>query len=240
MFSSPDGLLSAVQKDILRWIIHSGSGFNLISEKSVTKEDRKMVTLTKTPCRMATVNGITVAEEQLSIRVDGLGEDVDAIILDNSPCNILSLGKLCMERGFGFDWKPGEPPRLIMPDGSVRVLLVEQYVPIIASAALPAKRVTEQENMNVDEASEMSLPHPGGDDLITHHADLGKIKKEHNGGITVGVPKESAETRWKGNCCMLNIAACAKATSSNDNKPFLVKHAFPKKPLDIPRERRTS
>ena len=88
--------------------------------------------------------------------------------------------------------------------------------------------------MNVDEASEMSPPHPGGDDVITYHADLGKIKQEHNGGIPVGVPKESAETRWKGNCCMLNIAACAKATSSNDNKPFLVKQAFPKGQLTFP------
>ncbi len=85
-----------------------------------------MVTLTKTPCRMASANGITVADEQLSIRVDGLGADVDAVILDNSPCNILSLGELLMEQGFGFEWKPGEPPRLIMLDGSVHILLVEQ------------------------------------------------------------------------------------------------------------------
>ena len=97
MFSGSDGLIFAVQKDFLRWIIDSGSGFDLISGQSITKEDRKMVVRTESPCRMATANGITVADEQLSVRVDGLDAAVDAIILDNSPCNVLSLGKLCME-----------------------------------------------------------------------------------------------------------------------------------------------
>ena len=71
---------------------------------------------------------------------------------------------------------------------------------MLASAALPAEKVTEQENsLNVAEASEVPLPHPGGKDLITNTAAHGEIKKEHDGGIAAGVPKESAGKRWKGN-----------------------------------------
>ena len=177
----------------MRWIIDSGSGFDLISGQSVTKEDRKMITRTENPCRMATANGITVAEEQLSVRVDGLDAAVDAVILGNSPCNVLSLGKLCMERGFGFEWKSGEPPKLIMPDGSARTLLVDQYVPVLASAVLPKEEVTEQEhNTNVAEASEMSLPHPGGDDLIVGGAPQVVVKREPDGEIVADVPKAPA------------------------------------------------
>ena len=129
---------------------------------------------------MATANGVTVAEEKLSVRVDGLDTAVDAVILDNSPCNVLSLGKLCMERGFGFEWKSGEPPKLIMPDGSTRTLLVDQYVPVLASAVLPKEIVTEQEhNMNVAEAFEMSLPRPGGDDLIVGGAPQVVVRREN-------------------------------------------------------------
>ena len=83
--------------------VDSGSGFDLISGHSLTKADRRMITKTDIPCRMATANGITTAEEQLSVHVDGINSAVDAVILDNSPCNVLSLGKLCMEKGFGFE-----------------------------------------------------------------------------------------------------------------------------------------
>ena len=55
---------------------------------------------------------------------------------------------------------------------------------MLASAALPAEKVTEQENsLNVDEASEVPLPHPGGEDLIAGNAAQGGIKKEPDGGI---------------------------------------------------------
>ena len=122
-----------------------------------------------------------------------------------------------------------------MPDGSVRTLLVDQYVPMLVSAALPAEKVIEQENsLNVAEGSEVPLPHPGGEDLISCNAAQGGIKKEPDGGIAAGIPKEPAERRWKGNYRMLNIAACTKAKSSNDAKPFRVKEIFPQSQLTFP------
>ena len=106
---------------------------------------------------------------------------------------------------------------------------------MLASAALPAEKVTEQENsLNVAEASEVPLPHPGGEDLIAGDAAQGGIKKEPDEGIAAGIPKEPAERRWKGNYRMLNIAACAKAESSNDAKPFRVKEVFPESQLTFP------
>ena len=137
VFGNSNGLVCAIQKELMRWIIDSGSGFDLISGQSLTKADRRMITKTDNPCRMATANGITTADEQLSVHVNGINSAVDAVILDNSPCNVLSLGKPCMEKGFGFEWKPGEPPTLLLPDGSVRVLMVDQYVPVLASALVP-------------------------------------------------------------------------------------------------------
>ena len=106
LFRNSNGLACAVQKELMRWIIDSGSGFDLISGQSLTKYDRRMITKTYNPCRMATANGITTADEQLSVHVHGIDSTVDAVILNNSPCNVLSLGKLCMEKGFGFEWKP--------------------------------------------------------------------------------------------------------------------------------------
>ena len=117
-----------------------------------------MVTKTDNPCRMATANGITTADEQVSVHVNGINSAVDAVILDNSPCNVLSLGKLCMEKGFGFEWKPGEPPKLLLPDGTVRVLMVDQYVPVLASALVSE----ETEEANLKQESKDAPPRCGG------------------------------------------------------------------------------
>ena len=96
-----------------------------------------------------------------------------------------------MERGFGFEWKSGEPPKLIMPDGSERTLLVDQDVPMLASATLPAEKVTEQDiSLNVAEASATPLPHPGGEDVTSCKADQRGTGKELDGGIVAGIPKD--------------------------------------------------
>ena len=158
VFEGSDGLIFAIQKEFMRWIIDSGSGFDLISGQSISKDDRRMVTKTDNPCRMATANGITTADEQVSVHVNGNNSAVDAVILDNSPCNVLSLGKLCMEKGFGFEWKPGEPPKLFLPDGTVRVLMVDQYVPVLASALVSE----ETEEANLKQESKDAPPDAGG------------------------------------------------------------------------------
>ncbi len=106
---------------------------------------------------------------------------------------------------------------------------------MLASAAIPAEEVTEQENnLNVAEPSEVPLPHPGGEDLIAGDAAQGGIKKEPDGGIAAGIPKAPAWRRWKGNYRVLDIAACAKAESSNDVKLFRVKEVFPESQLTFP------
>jgi hypothetical protein len=133
VFGNLNGLACAAHKDATRWIIDSGSGFDLISERSLTKDDRKAVTKAENPCRMATANGVATAEEQLSIHIEGIGS-VDAVVLNNSPCNVLSLGKLCMEKGFGFRWTSGQLPKLLLPDGTAKILTINQYVPVLASA----------------------------------------------------------------------------------------------------------
>jgi hypothetical protein len=70
---NPNGLACAVQKDLMHWIIDSGSGFDLISGRSLTKNDRRVIIKTNNLCRMATANGVATADEQLSVHIDGIG-----------------------------------------------------------------------------------------------------------------------------------------------------------------------
>ena len=170
IFGDSNGLACTTRKELMRWIIDSGSGFDLISGQSLTENDRRMITRTNYPCRMATANGITTADEQLSVHINGIDSTVDAVILDNSPCNVLSLGKLCMEKGFGFEWKLGEFPKLWLPDGTVRVLMVDQHVPMLASASPPEK---------IDEANsqDRTAPLNAGGEESTSVDDVDLSKK---------------------------------------------------------------
>ncbi len=64
---------------------------------------------------------------------------------------------------------------------------------VLPSVILPKEEVAEQEhNTNVAEASEMSLPHPGGDDSIMGDATGGVVKNEPDNDIAADVPKAPA------------------------------------------------
>ncbi len=83
-----------------------------------------------------------------------------------------------MERGLGLEWKALEPPRLIMPDGYYRTLLVDQYVPVLPSAFLPKDDAAEGDlSSSVAQASETAPPHPGGD--VSIESDLSKGADEN-------------------------------------------------------------
>ena len=99
-----------------------------------------------------------------------------------------------MERGFGFEWKAGEPPRLILPDGSVRILLLDQHVPVLAFSALPKEGAIEQgDNADVAETSDVPLlPFPEGEDLIVGNPARSMIKKEHHIDDATIAPKAQA------------------------------------------------
>ena len=56
--------------------------------------------------------------------VKGLG-----IVLDNTPA-VLSLGKLCDENGYSFEWINGQKPHLIK-DGIRIISNTENFVPIV-------------------------------------------------------------------------------------------------------------
>ena len=82
----------------IQWIIDSGSGFDLIS--SFAAEEKGRIEPAKNHVSMATANGITTANTEWTGYVPGLQKNISASVLDNSPCNVLSLGKMCMEKGY--------------------------------------------------------------------------------------------------------------------------------------------
>jgi hypothetical protein len=73
-----------------------------------------------------TANGSLPADQTTSMQVEGLPEELNPYVLENTP-DVISIGKRCVQLGYGFHWEPWSlKPYLILPkaQGGGRINLV--------------------------------------------------------------------------------------------------------------------
>ena len=90
-----------------------------------------MDTLTKScsPTRVTTANGEVQTHEEATVYVKELGIFLTMTVLENTPA-VLSLGKLCDENGYSYEWINGRKPHLIK--NGIRIPCnTENFVPIV-------------------------------------------------------------------------------------------------------------
>ena len=90
-----------------------------------------MDTLTKSfsPTTVITANGEMHTHEEAIVYVKELDILLTMKVLDNTPA-VLSLGKLCDENGYSYEWINGQKPHLIK-DGIRMICNTENFVPIV-------------------------------------------------------------------------------------------------------------
>ena len=102
---------------------------HMISKKDLS--DAEINTLTKS-CSLTTVitaNGEVETHEKATVYVKELGIFLTMIVLENTPA-VLSLGKLCDENGYSYEWINGQKPHLIK-NGIRAPCNTENFVPIV-------------------------------------------------------------------------------------------------------------
>ena len=102
---------------------------HMISRKDLS--DAEMDTLTKscTPTIVITANGEVQTHEEATVYVKGLDIFLTMKVLEDTPA-VLSLGKLCDEHGYSYEWINGEKPHLI--ENGIRIQCnTENFVPIV-------------------------------------------------------------------------------------------------------------
>ena len=104
---------------------------HMISKKDLS--DAEMDTLTKScsPTIVITANGEVQTHEEAIVHVKELDIFLTMKVLDNTP-TVLSLGKLCDENGYSYEWINGQKPHLIK-DGIRIICNTENFVPIVVS-----------------------------------------------------------------------------------------------------------
>ena len=110
-------------------VVDSGASMHMISKKDLS--DAEMDTLTKScsPTIVITANGEVQTHEEATVYVKDLDIFLTKKVLENTPA-VLSLGKLCDENGYSYEWINGQKPHPII--NGIRIPSnTENFVPIV-------------------------------------------------------------------------------------------------------------
>ena len=127
----------------------------------------EMDTLTKScsPTIVITANGEVQTHEEAIVYVKELDIFLTMKVLDNTPA-VLSLGKLCDENGYSYEWINGQKPYLIK--NGIRIICnTENLVPIVvpglsssSSASSPTSRTPMKQESHSSSSSSSSPSSP--------------------------------------------------------------------------------
>ena len=102
---------------------------HMISKKDLSKAEMDTLTKSRSPTIVITANGEVQTHEEAIVYVKELDIFLTMKVLENTPA-VLSLGKLCDENGYSYEWINGQKPHLIK-DGIRIICNTENFVPIV-------------------------------------------------------------------------------------------------------------
>ena len=103
---------STLKPEEREFVVDSGASMHMISKKDLS--DAEMDTLTKScsPTIVITASGEVQTHEEATVYFKDLDIFLTMKVLENTPA-VLSLGKLCDENGYSYEWINGQKPHLI-------------------------------------------------------------------------------------------------------------------------------
>ena len=113
-----------------RWLVDTGSAFDLVSEKDVPSWYKSQVVPSDVAIELSTANGRALVDTKVPMQIGPLHEDVEPLVLPNTP-PVISVGRRCVEGGCSFHWPAGKTPYLVDPKGRKHYLEVQDYVPYL-------------------------------------------------------------------------------------------------------------
>ena len=141
--------------------MNSAASMHMISKKDLS--DAEMDTLTKScsPTIVITANGEVQTHEEAIVYVKELEIFLTMEVLENTPA-VLSLGKLCDENGYSYEWINGQKPHLIFNGIRIQCNTVN-FVPIVvpglsssSSGSSTSKTPSRQESHSSSSSSTSS------------------------------------------------------------------------------------
>ena len=131
-FSSPENrchLASTLKPEEKEFVADSGASMHMISKKDLSEAEMDILTKSCSPTIVITANGEVQTQEEAIVYVKELNMFLTMKVLENTPA-VLSLGKLCDENGYSYEWINGQKPHFIK--NGIRIICnTENFVPIV-------------------------------------------------------------------------------------------------------------
>ena len=166
-FSSPENRClpaSKLKPEEREFVVDSGASMHMISKKDLSKAEMDTLTKSCSPTIVITANGEVQTHEEAIVYVKELDIFLTMKVLENTPA-VLSLGKLCDENGYSYEWINGQKPHLIK--NGIRIICnTENFVPIVvpglsssSSGSSSTSRIfMKQESRSSSSSSSSSSP----------------------------------------------------------------------------------
>ena len=109
------------------FVVDSGASMHMISKKDLNSAEMETLTKSCSPTTVITANGEVQTHEEATVYVKELDIFLTVKVLENTPA-VLSLGKLCDENGYSYEWINGQKKHLI--NNGIRIECnTENFVP---------------------------------------------------------------------------------------------------------------
>ena len=112
------------------FVVDSGASMHMISKKDLSDAEMDSLTKSCSPTMVITANGEVQTHEEATVYVKELDIFLTMKVLENTPA-VLSLGKLCDENGYSYEWINGQKPHFIKKNGIRIQCNTENFVPIV-------------------------------------------------------------------------------------------------------------
>ena len=107
---------STLKPEEREFVVDSGASMHMISKKDPSDAEMDTSTKSCSPTIVITANGEVQTHEEATVYVKELDIFLTIKVLENTPA-MLSLGKLCDENGYSYEWINGQKPHLIQGFG---------------------------------------------------------------------------------------------------------------------------
>ena len=102
---------------------------HMISKMDLNSAEVDTLTKSCSPTILITGNGEVQTHEEATVYVKELEKFLTVKVLEDTPA-VLSLGKVCDEHGYSYEWINGQKPHLIK--NGIRIQCnTENFVPIV-------------------------------------------------------------------------------------------------------------
>ena len=102
---------------------------HMISKKALNSAELDSLTTSRSPTTVVTADGEVQTNEEATVHVKELDIFLTLKVLEDTSA-ILSLGKLCDENGYSYEWINGQKPHVIK--NGIRIQCnTENFVPIV-------------------------------------------------------------------------------------------------------------